>query len=85
MNDHEGISKGTGYSITKKSRITLMSGGISAVRGEKNRREREAPQSGIQMLFVVFVFIAKHGHILCPSPLVGKPAGVTCFKLLFDL
>jgi len=61
VNDHEGISKGTGYSITKKLRITLMSGGIWAVRRQKNKREREAPQSGIQMLFIVLCSLRSTG------------------------
>ncbi|WP_214454542.1 hypothetical protein, partial [Aeromonas dhakensis] len=55
------FAKGTGYSITKRGGITLMSGGISAGRGQKNKREREAPQSGIQMLFVVLCSLRNTG------------------------
>ncbi|WP_169047149.1 hypothetical protein [Aeromonas salmonicida] len=74
MNDHEGISKGTGYSITKKLRITLMSGGIWAVRGQKNKREREAPQSGIQMLLLFCVHCEARAHPM-PATLAGQVEG----------
>jgi hypothetical protein len=69
VNDHQGISKGTGYSITKQPRITLMSGGISAGREQKNKREREAPQSGIQMLFVVLCSLRSTGTSYARHPL----------------
>jgi hypothetical protein len=51
---------------------------------EKQKGARGSPKR-YSDAFCCFVFIAKHGHILCLSPAAGKPAGVTDFKLLFDL
>ncbi|RWT32531.1 hypothetical protein DN612_08750 [Aeromonas caviae] len=61
------FAKGTGYSITKRGRITLMSDGIWAGRGQKNKREREAPQSGIQMLLVVLCSLRSTGTSYSPT------------------
>lgn len=57
MNDHEKASKETGYSITKSKEINLMPDRYQSEKPremrQKNKREHVAPQSGIQMLFVV--------------------------------
>ncbi|WP_221436286.1 hypothetical protein, partial [Aeromonas caviae] len=60
------FAKGTGYSITKRRGITLTWGGISTGKGQKNKREREAPQSGIQMLFVVLCSLRSTGTSYAP-------------------
>jgi len=65
MNDHGKASKETGYSITNSREINLMPDRYQSEkqRGmrQKNKREREAPQSGIQMLFVVLCSLRSTG------------------------
>jgi hypothetical protein len=70
-----GIIKGTGYSITKVHWITLMPGGIRAGKGRKNKREHQAPQSGIQMLFVVLCSLRNTGTSYAP-PFPGAREGL---------
>ncbi|MGL6627085.1 hypothetical protein [Aeromonas jandaei] len=69
MNDHEKASKETGYSITKSREINLMPDLYQQENGktkqqemrQKNKREHVAPQSGIQMLFVVLCSLRSTG------------------------
>ncbi|MNE66994.1 hypothetical protein D3C80_1625780 [compost metagenome] len=61
------------------------------VRGDRARKGAEK-QEGAQGspkrysdAFCCFVFIAKHGHILFPSPLRGNTPAVIGFKFLLNL
>ncbi|MGL6403491.1 hypothetical protein ACSZM5_16900 [Aeromonas hydrophila] len=75
FNGQRRSANGTGYSITKRDGITLMSGGISARRRQKNKREREAPQSGIQMLLLFCVHCEARAH---PMPVTGREQAGGC-------
>ena len=50
-----------------------------------NKREHVAPQSGIQMLFVVLCSLRSTGPSYASPPRSTSQGGVTGVKLLFDL
>ncbi|PTT47553.1 hypothetical protein DBR09_06925 [Aeromonas sp. HMWF016] len=72
MNDHEKASKETGYSITNSREINLIPDRYQQEkqRGmrQKNKREHVAPQSGIQMLFVVLCSLRSTGPSYASPP-----------------
>ncbi|PKQ83376.1 hypothetical protein CJP16_00520 [Aeromonas sobria] len=72
VNDHGGAAKETGYSITKSREINLMPDRYQQQKRQemrqKNKREREAPQSGIQMLFIVLCSLRSTGPSYASPP-----------------
>ena len=65
------FAKGTGYSITKSKEITLMPDRYQSEKQREmrriNKREHVAPQSGIQMLFVVLCSLRSTGTSYSPT------------------
>lgn len=72
MNDHGKASKEIGYSITKSKEINLMPDRYQSEKPrelrQKNKREHVAPQSGIQMLFVVLCSLRSTGPSYASPP-----------------
>lgn len=72
VNDHEKAAKETGYSITKSREINLMPDRYQQEKQRgmrpKNKREHVAPQSGIQMLFVVLCSLRSTGPSYASPP-----------------
>ncbi|MGL6006191.1 hypothetical protein [Aeromonas sobria] len=72
VNDHGKAAKETGYSITKSREINLMPDRYQSEKKQemrqKNKREHVAPQSGIQMLFVVLCSLRSTGPSYASPP-----------------
>ena len=77
------FAKGTGYSITKGRDYLDVGRDMGWKRGRKTK-EREAPQSGIQMLLLFCVHCEARAHPIPHLP-EGNSTPVTGVKLLFKI